>query len=174
MNLNEKKPEIIEKIKYTKMIGGFFGKLVNFLRRINHDDPKHFGPIPKSYGFISPGDVLAFDYVYIDRSGVSKGDYVTVLVVSTDRGHGIFTSTKNNKLLSCFILDTVSDSVLPMVLTNIKDTRKEISYYSLKKSLSSLFGIWNFRTYDLSKIRGLQKINLEKTILDDKIKDLEE
>ena len=168
-NKNINIPEKIKeaKIKEVKSLNTFFGKLLNFLRKIKHEDPKYYAPIPRSYSYINAGDVLSFDYRYIDKSGAGKGDYVTVLVVSTERGDGIFTSTKNNKLLSCFILDTTSESVLSMVLSNLHD--KKISYKNVKASLSSIFGSWNFRTYDLSKIRGLQKIKIDKDILEKNI-----
>lgn len=162
---------IPEKIKEVKSLNTFFGKLLNFLRKIKHEDPKYYAPIPRSYSYINAGDVLSFDYRYVDKTGAGKGDYVTVLVVSTNRGNGVFTSTKNNKLLSCFVLDTVSESVLSISLAKLAN--QNISYNNLKNSLSSIFGIWNFRTYDLSKIRGLQKININKDILDNNVSDTE-
>ena len=145
----------------------FFEKLISFLKKINHNDQKYFGPIPVSYGFISPGDILSFDYVYIDRRGASKGASVVVLVVSVDRGAGIFLSSKNNKLVACFILDDISPTILNYVISAINNNTGLLSYKSIKGSLGSLFGSWNFRTYDLNKIRGLQKINIEKSRLKD-------
>jgi len=34
----------------------------NFLKDINHEGKEHVGVIPRSAGFISPGDVLSFVY----------------------------------------------------------------------------------------------------------------
>jgi hypothetical protein len=139
----------------------FFEKLISFLKKINHDDQKYFGPIPVSYGFISPGDILSFDYVYIDKRGSAKGASVVVLVVSVDRGPGIFLSSRNNKLLACFIIDDISPTILNYVISAINNNKGLLSYKTIKASLGSLFGSWNFITYDLSKIRGLQKVQID-------------
>ena len=115
----------------------FFEKLISFLKKINHEDPKYFGPIPPSYGFISPGDILSFNYVYIDKQGSAKGASVVVLVVSVDRGPGIFLSSRNNKLLACFIIDQISPAILNYIITALNNNRDLLSYRSIIKSLGS-------------------------------------
>ena len=135
--------------------------LLSFLDKVDHKNEKYFGPIPKSHGYISPGDILFFGYSYVDKDKIQKSQYVTVLVVEVDRGPGIFISTKNNKLLACYILDFISDGVLTPVLLSLYKNKTIISYRNIKSSLSSIFGSSNFRTYDFNKISGLQKINLD-------------
>ena len=128
----------------------------DFLQKINHDDKKYRSLIAKSSGFISPGDVLQFSYL---------SELVNVLVVSTDRGNGLFLSPRNNMLLSCFKLDDASEVVLNIILNSIYKDRRLANYYTIQKSLISILGIKSFRTYKLISIRGLKKIEIDRTRL---------
>jgi hypothetical protein len=125
----------------------------NFLEKIDHNHEKHLSLIPKSTGFISPGDVLRFVY---------SGQLVNVLVVQIDRGPGIFLSTQDNKLLACFKLDDSSESVLKIIIRSIYKDRGLASYKIIQKSLNSILGPASFRTYNFNKIGNLTKISIEK------------
>lgn len=135
-----------------------------FLKKIDHDDEKYLSLIPKSTGYISPGDVLRFVYT---------GQIVNVLVVQVDRGPGIFLSTQDNKLLACFKLDDSSESVLKIIIRSIYKDRGLASYKIIQKSLKAILGPANFRTYNFNKIGNLTKISIEKQklILDEERKD---
>lgn len=128
----------------------------DFLQKINHDDKKYRSLIAKSSGYISPGDVLQFSYL---------SELVSVLVVATDRGNGLFLSSQNNMLISCFKLDDVSESVLNIILNSIYKDRRLANYQSIKKSLVSILGVNNFRTYKLTTARGVKKIEIDRSRL---------
>jgi len=128
----------------------------NFLKKINHEDSSFFSLIPKSSGFISPGDVLRFGY---------NAEVVNVLVVSTGRGNGMFLSGRNNMLITCFKLDDSSESVLRIILRSIYKDKGIANYYIIQKSLKSILGSKSFRTYNLLSIRNMQRIEINKSRL---------
>ena len=128
----------------------------NFLKKINHEDTKHYSLIAKISGYISPGDVITFGY---------SGELVNTLVVSTDRGNGMFLSTQNNMLVSCFKLDNISESVLNIILRSIYKDKGIANYYIIQKSLKAILGQSNFRTYKLKSMSGLHRIEIDKSKL---------
>lgn len=125
----------------------------DFLKKINHEDQKFISLIPLSSGYISPGDVLRFSY---------NAELVNVLVVSTGRGNGMFLSGRNNLLLTCFKLDDGSESVLRILIRSIYKDRGIATYRIIQKSLKSILGAKNFRTYNMQRISGLSKIYVDK------------
>jgi hypothetical protein len=138
----------------------------DFLKKINHADAAFVALVPPSTGYISAGDILKFNYVYF-KSNMPVTDSPTVLVVSIDRGNGLFLSTQNNMLISCFKIDDVSESVLKIVINAIYKDRGLANYRVIKKALSSIFGSWNFRTYKVSNLSGLNKIQIDRRRLKD-------
>lgn len=128
----------------------------DFLKKINHEGSNFFSLIPKSSGFISPGDVLRFGY---------NAELINVLVVSTRRGNGMFLSGRSNMLITCFKLDDNSESVLRIILRSIYKDRGIANYYVIQKSLRSILGSNSFRTYNLSLIRNMQKIEIDRSRL---------
>ena len=125
----------------------------DFLKKINHEDQKFISLIPLSSVYISPGDVLRFSY---------NAELVNVLVVSTGRGNGMFLSVRNNLLLTCFKLDDGSESVLRILIRSIYKDRGIATYRIIQKSLKSILGAKNFRTYNMQRISGLSKIYVDK------------
>lgn len=128
----------------------------DFLKKINHESPNFTSLIAKSSGFISPGDVLRFGY---------NSELVNVLVVATKRGNGMFLSTKSNMLVSCFKLDESSESVLRILLRSIYKDRGLANYYIIQKSLKSILGKKNFRTYNVTSMSGLTRVEIDKSRL---------
>ena len=123
---------------------------------------KVMAPIPASASRFVPGDVLIFRY-YV---GAGKGSrsQKTILIVYTRRGDGVFMSTKNNLLVTCFKLTGAqarSDVIIGAIVDNLYKKRRKASYYGLiKESLKSLLGVNNFRTYKIERMRGIYKLNL--------------
>lgn len=128
----------------------------NFLKKINHDDPAQVSLIPKSSGYISPGDVLRFSY---------DSELVNVLVVATKQGNGMFLSTRNNMLISCFKLDESPEVVLNIILRSIYKDRGIATYQIIQKSLKSILGKKSYRTYKLQGMVDLKKIAIDKNRL---------
>jgi len=124
----------------------------DFLKKIDHEDPSFLALIPKSTGYISPGDVLQFVY---------NGEMVNVLVVTVSRGPGMFLSTRSNILLACFKLDDISESVLKIIIRSIYKDRGLASYKIIQKSLKSILGEKSFRTYNIQGIVELKKIIIQ-------------
>lgn len=124
----------------------------DFLKKIDHEDKQFLSLIPKSTGYITPGDVLRFTY---------NGELVNVLVVQVSRGPGMFISTQNNMLLACFKLDDTSESVLKIIIRSIYKDRGLAKYRVIQKSLGSILGKNSFRTYKIQFIDDLQKVVIQ-------------
>lgn len=113
--------------------------------------------IPVSPGAISPGDVLYFKY------GL---DEVVVLVAGNKRSKiGIFPSSQNNRLLSCFKLSHKSGETINLILNALYKKRKKASYQvvnsSIQAGLKMLLGKDSYRTYKLTKMKHLQKLSIK-------------
>ena len=82
-------------------------------------------PIPRSTGSIRPGNVLSFYYNTNIRFLFFRFDHHMALVVKNQRtSTGIFTSTKYNRLVSCFRLDVKSNSIIELILDALYKRRK--------------------------------------------------
>lgn len=125
----------------------------NFLRDINHDNPDNISIIPKSMGFISPGDVLSFSYPGSGR--------VFVFVVKVKRGHGVFMSGRGNLLLACFKLTSASPQISSRVLKTLYKNRRSASYANVQRGLLAIFGSNSFRTYNLGNIGELTEVSIQ-------------
>jgi hypothetical protein len=110
--------------------------------------------IPKSSGYISPGDVLSFTY--------EGGPRVFVFVVKVKRGHGVFLSGRGNLLVACFKLTTTAPQISANVLKTLYKNRRAASYANVQRGLEAIFGPNSFRTYNLSKVNGLVEILIDK------------
>jgi len=127
----------------------------NFLS--THVNPeKGLARIPKSLAFISPGDVLVFSYPGERR----VQEYKIVLVVSNKLGDGIFSSSRNNRLLSCYRIDLAPIQIVDIVLSKLYKNRRLCTYTRIKASLSKILGGNAYRTYNISKVNDLQEILL--------------
>lgn len=137
----------------------------NFLKDINHAEKEHIGVIPRSAGFISPGDVLSFTYPGSGR--------VFVFVVRVKRGHGVFLSGKGNMLIACFKLTSVSSQISANVLKTLYKNRRFADYENVSRGLLAIFGSDSFRTYNLALTGDLNEISIEKEKLPDETEDSE-
>lgn len=135
--------------KYEK----YYQSIGNYLKDINHANPEDIGTIPKSAGFISPGAVLSFVYPGSGR--------VFVFVVKVKRGHGLFISSRGNKLIACFKLTTASPEISSKVLKTLYKNRRAASYENVQRGLAAIFGSNSFRTYNLANARDLNEILIE-------------
>lgn len=150
----------------------------DFLEKINHADSKYLGLVAKSTSYISSGDVLRFSY---------RGQLVNVLVVSTKiwSKNGIFLSSRNNILLSCYKLDdvgedesdTASSAILKKILTALYNNRGIAQYKYALAVIGDVVGEDNFKTYNLSMTGRITKITLDKNQLSldsSEVKELED
>ena len=130
-----------------------------FLRNIGAYSEFAFAPIPKSSGFISPGDILFFEYP--DDNG--KNDFRIVLVVASKYGQGIYTAKTGNKLLTCFKLDEPPFDVVRIILYKLYKNKELCSYDTITYGLNAILG--EYRTYNLAKIELLHKLEFDQTKL---------
>ena len=82
---------------------------------------------------------------------------------------GIFTSTKYNRLVSCFRLDVKSNSIIELILDALYKRRKirrslaKASSAGLHENtyrgLRAILGKESYRTYKLGQMQQLKKIN---------------
>jgi hypothetical protein len=104
-----------------------------------------------SYLGLRPGDLIQFRY-----SGSSKYG----LVVSSKRtSDGMFLSTRNNTLLNVVVLPGLSESMFSLVVNNLYENESACNYYS-PKIIGAFLGKQNFRTFNVSKIRGIIKVQI--------------
>lgn len=125
----------------------------NFLKDINHDKKENIALIPKSSGFISPGDVLSFSYPGSGR--------VFVFVVKVRRGNGVFFSERGNLLLACFKLTFTSPQISAKVIKSLYKNRRFASYSRVQSGLLAIFGPNSFRTYNLANVGELSQIQID-------------
>lgn len=137
--------------KIQKNLINFFSKLEISVegKRARRERLKR---IPLSTSYMQPGEVLFFIY---------EGEDVVVLVVSSDRGHGTFVSTRRNLLMTCFKLEG-SQVILRQIIRKLYKRRRISNYHNIKSGLSSLLGKTAFRTYMVRKIQGLHTINFNR------------
>lgn len=111
-------------------------------------------PRARSVTQISPGDLFIFKY----HGKFGSGETHLVLVVQNERtATGLFTSTRNNRLLSCFKLGDSSVEVAGIIVENLYKN-KQASYSNVISGLSRVLGKSNYRTYDLNKIGDFSEI----------------
>ena len=137
----------------------YYSNRKNFLQAINHDDEAFITPVPRSYSFIKPAQVLNFNY---PESGVIWG-----LVVEVERGPGIFVSTRGNKLVCVFKLTNSSPETVNFVLKTIYKDRRLATYSNVINGLSAIFGRNSFRTYNLSKMSSIMEVDIKVERLED-------
>lgn len=144
----------------------YLSQAQKFLRDLNQYIPSRIGPIAKSTGFISPGDVLIFRQIPGGRQKNYPSDNIVpvVLVVSNQRGKGIFLSTRSNMLLSSYHINHLSPELAVSIIKTLYKKRKESNYYKISASgLKAIIGD-NYRTYNFDYIESINKIfiDLEK------------
>src|SRR6478752_275894 len=100
------------------MLPNYLKETLEFIKEIGQLATTKIGPIGKSSGFISPGDVLIFNQLSGGRQKPYPSDNMNpiVLVVSNQRGKGIFLSTRDNMLLSCYHINHLSPELAISVI----------------------------------------------------------
>ena len=139
----------------------FSTEIINIFGELNHDIEgrgKTRG-IPRSASHVTPGDLVIFVY------GNTSADYRLGLIVSNKRGQGVFTSTKNNLLVSIFHLNTLSPVVLGIVLTSLYKNRARASYLKITQSLKAIIGSSEYRTYKLTKMLMLHSVTIDRATM---------
>ena len=153
-------------------------KVINFFAGLGFSESKP-RILPDSKSSFTPGFVYNFVY---------NGANVTVICVSTRRAkNGNYISNRGNPLVTCIKLDTEERSLYnvgtELILKNILNRQRQAKYQEIskgaglptrllsrffskfkdkvrKKTVLSLFGKSNFRTYNISKINIITKIEL--------------
>jgi len=137
-------------------------KTRNFLTNTNEGVSKVISRVPDgSSGFISPGDIFIFRYWMPpdqDR-GSSFIQRVSLVVRNKRTNTGVFISTRNNELLSCFNLDGEPDVIVDTIVENLYKKRRRSSYWGkITQSLTTILGTDSYRTYKLSNMRQTYKV----------------
>lgn len=104
-----------------------------------------------SYVGLRPGDLVEFKYQGSLRNG---------LVVSSRRtSDGMFLSNLNNTLVNIVLIPGLSDAMFSLMVNNLYNNESACTYQS-PKILGAFLGKQNFRTFNVSKIRGLVKVSI--------------
>lgn len=104
-----------------------------------------------SYLGLRPGDLVEFKY----QGGLRNG-----LVVSSRRtSDGMFLSGRNNTLLNIVLLPGLSEAMFSLMVNNLYSNESACTYYS-PKIIGAFLGKQNFRTFNVSKMRGLIKVSI--------------
>jgi len=102
---------------------------------------------------LQAGDLVSFEY--------TDGSSRFGLVVRSKRTfRGYFLSTKDNTLLNIFLLDSITESMLKLILNNLYRNRIRCTYKNTPRILSVFIGEKNFRTFNTAKIHHLAKIEI--------------
>lgn len=139
----------------------YYSNKRNFLRAINHDSEAFITPVPKSYSFIYPSQILNFYYTTPDSK------VVWGLVVEVERGPGIFISTRGNKLVCVFKLTSIGPETVNFILKTIYKNKRLATYQNVINSLSTILGSSSFRTYNLSKMSSMMEVEIKPERLRD-------
>ena len=103
-----------------------------------------------SYFALKPGDIVMFQYDEQARLG---------MIVSSGRtASGLFLSTQLNSLLNMFLMEGLSMDKFQVAVNILYKNRTRCSYHGSPTILGSLFGQSNFRTFDVSRIKGLYQV----------------
>jgi hypothetical protein len=123
------------------------------LRGIGHNDNRYFRPVPASYGYLRPGDIISFQY-NLEEAG---GDYSTrlCLVVRNDTGSVGYLSLRDNWLLSCFSLNEAPVTLIKYIIERLYKNRNLCSRRNIVKGLTILLG--SYRTYMLRRMHENSK-----------------
>ena len=133
-----------------------------------------------SVNSFTPGEIYSFRY---------QGNQVFAIVISTRKsGDGKYVSSRGNVLLTVIKLDTDLKSVYNygtlLILRNLYKKQKEAKYPKItekpgavsrmlsrffskfkekvrRRTVLSLFGKSNFRTYNISKMRSIYELNID-------------
>ena len=104
-----------------------------------------------SYLGLRPGDLVEFKY----QGGLRNG-----LVVSSRRtSDGMFLSGRNNTLLNIVLLPGLSEAMFSLMVNNLYSNESACTYYS-PKIIGAFLGKQNFRTFNVSKMRGLVRVSI--------------
>lgn len=133
--------------------------LLEFLGDLGHDSIALRGPIPKSAGYISPGDVFTF-YYKPNQWGRNDNPHPLVLVVANDRGKGIFISPTGNRLVSAFSLNRIQPGTAAIILKQLYRNRN-IDYYGIIGLLHRFLGD-EYRTYNIRYMNELEEVLIDK------------
>lgn len=140
--------------------------VLQFLSDLGHGSVSLRGPIPRSAGYISVGDVLTFHY-NPNRTGTGETPHPLVLVVATKKGRGIIISPRGNKLVTGFIINNISSNTAAIFLKKLYGN-SSISYDMLNTLLGRFLG-GEYRTWDLRYLNELEEvlIDVNKLVTDE-------
>lgn len=106
-----------------------------------------------SSDFLKPGDLITFSYESIWRAR-------RLLVVGTKHApRAKYISGKGNYLLCCYELDE-SLPGMSMVFSSFYKNRS-VNYSKMPKTLNTVFGVTNFKTFNIDKIESLFEVALK-------------
>jgi len=128
----------------------FFNSLELPYQKVDDIRKYYLQRIPVSRGVVQPGDIIIFDYP----------DTYIALVVSTQRAPmGTFLSTRGNNLITTFKLPE-NKIIIEEAIRNLYKKRVRADYYTITKAFKKVFGPESFRTFNMSKIDNLYKLDL--------------
>tara|TARA_R110002051_G_scaffold314897_1_gene392498 strand:+ start:256 stop:717 length:462 start_codon:yes stop_codon:yes gene_type:complete len=137
-------------------------KTRDFLTDTNTEASKVISRVPDgASAFMRPGDIFIFRYWMPpgkDRTG-SFTQRVSLVVRNKRTSDGVFVSTRNNELLSCFNLEGEPDVIVDTIVENLYKKRRRASYWGkIAQSLTTILGHDSYRTYKLSNMKQTYKV----------------
>jgi len=147
----------------TSTMPVFTKRIRNFFSDLNQATDAQASPIQRSAEIIDPGDILVFKYpepLTKKLGRIPTTETRIVLVVSNQRGNGVFNSTKGHKLVSCFRLDLASSAIISIILKRLYKNRRSASYLKVKQGLVAILGTEQYRTYALAKMNSMYSMTI--------------
>ena len=117
------------------------------------------GTIPRSAGYIQPGDVILFRY----RKNII--DLVGALIVSTKTSRGVKNANTGNKLITCFKLpEGAGEVVIKEIFKKLYKNRAKCEFKEASKvfaGVGALLGANQFRTYILGHAWDMYELRID-------------
>lgn len=140
--------------------------------RIDQNSKDIFASVGNLAADIDPGDIVFYRYRTVSRNKLIHGFYIC-LTSST----GFKKSLQGNTLFGGFELDTASPETLVTVLKSLYKNRgrsKDISPEAAKNQLSSILGIKQYKTFNVSFMSYVTKIDLKTLIQNSLLEEAED
>ena len=123
---------------------------------------KKAGKIATSAGYLSPGDVVTFQYKNLNKKTT---DRVIVLIVATKTSLGVKTTrTTGNRLITCFKLPG-DGMVTREILKRLYKNRTQSTFGIASRmfgAVKALLGANQFRTYILGQVFDMHELVIDK------------
>jgi hypothetical protein len=107
---------------------------------------------------VKAGDLVKFRYA-VDPPGETRVGLVTR---SKRTNNGYFLSTRANTLLNIYLLDSITNTMMYLIIKNLYRNRIACTYKNVPRKLSMFLGKNAFRTFNVAYIKNFNQVDIKK------------